>query len=157
VLPQGQQFGSYRDTAGALHVLTRAPGLVALFEPGAWGDPSRVPTVRPALQQLSEAPLRAKLRADGTVQVLTRLIVSSQARLEATLLGRGGKIVQQGSRLGLWLHGAPAKTVRSELLAAGTFPLRLRIDAPAARRYRLRVTATDPYGRKSRVVLTVTR
>jgi GH25 family lysozyme M1 (1,4-beta-N-acetylmuramidase) len=154
VLPDGQTAGTYRDAAGALHVLARAGGLIALFQPGAWGDPHRVPTVPPTLQQLAPGPLRATRRADGSLMIVTRLYVSSQVRLSASLLG-SGTLVQAGSRLGLWLHGAPARTVRSQLAAPGTFPVRLGIAQPGRGPQRLRVTAVDPYGRKSAVVLTV--
>jgi GH25 family lysozyme M1 (1,4-beta-N-acetylmuramidase) len=152
VLPAGQNAGSYRDSAGALHVLLRAAGQVALFRPGAWGDPRRVPTVRPTLQQLVSAPLRATRRPDGSLRILTRLYASSQVRLSASLLGTG-VLVRQGSRLGLWLHGPPARTAASELEAPGTFPVRLTIARAGATPPRLRVVATDPYGRRSTVVL----
>jgi hypothetical protein len=154
VLPDGQTAGAYRDAAGALHVLARAGGLIALFQPGAWGDPHRVPTVRPTLQQLAPGPVRATRRADGSLTVVTRLYVSSQVRLSASLLG-SGTLVQAGGRLGMWLHGAPARTVTSQLAAPGTFPIRLGIAQPGRGPVGLRVTAVDPYGRKSTVVLTV--
>jgi hypothetical protein len=152
VLPEGQSTGSYRDPAGALHVLLRSAGQVALFQPGAWGDPRRVPTVRPTLQQVVATPLRATRRPDGSLRILTRLYASSQVRLSAALLG-SGVLVQEGSRLGTWLHGPPVRSATSQLAAPGTFPVRLTIARPGARPPRLRVVATDPYGRRSTVVL----
>jgi GH25 family lysozyme M1 (1,4-beta-N-acetylmuramidase) len=161
-LPAEQDAGSYRDADGFLHVLTRVPGKVALFTAGAWGDPRYVQTVRPTLQRLTgKEPLRATRRADGSRQIVTRLIVTSQARLKVTVLGRGSKratILRTGSRLGMWLHGGPAKSVGAEQLAPGGLPLRLRIRAGflhSGTTYRLVVRSTDPYNRKATLVLPV--
>jgi GH25 family lysozyme M1 (1,4-beta-N-acetylmuramidase) len=163
-LPEGQSAGSYRDADGFLHVLTRVPGQVALFTAGAWGDPRRVPTVRPTLQRLSgEGALRARSRGDGTQQIVTRLIVSSQARLAVSLRGRGSAratILGTGSRLGVWLHGGAAKSVGAEALTPGGLPVRLRVRAGFLRpgvTYRLIVRSVDPYNRKATLVLPVRR
>jgi GH25 family lysozyme M1 (1,4-beta-N-acetylmuramidase) len=152
-LPEGQASGSYRDAAGALHVLVRSGGLVALFGAGGWGDPRRVPTVKPTLQQLVGGVVEAKRLSDGGIRVITRLYASSQVKLTAVVLGRG-RIVQQGSRLSMWLHGAPRRTVASQLGAPGTFPVRLKLEG-TAKTVRIRVRAVDPYGRHATAVLTV--
>jgi hypothetical protein len=110
--------------------------------------------VRPALQELVRAPLRATRLPDGSLRVLTRIYSSSQVHLSASLLG-AGRLVQTGSRLATWLHGEPARTVTAELAMPGTFPIRLTIADPGTRVHRLRITGVDPYGRRSTVVLTV--
>jgi GH25 family lysozyme M1 (1,4-beta-N-acetylmuramidase) len=159
-LPAGQPAGAYRDAAGALHVLARAPGQLALFVQGAWGDPARVPSVRPTLQRLTgAAALVPRRRPDGTFFFTTRVIVTGQARLTATLLGPHGtrpRILRTGSRLGTWLSGGPAKVVRSTALAPGGLPVRIRVHAlqPGVA-YRLLVRSVDPYNRKATLVLSV--
>lgn len=155
-LAAGQSAGIYRDATGALHVLTRVAGTFALFAPGKWGDPSRVAAGRPLLKRV--APLRIRGRADGSLLVTTRVTVASQAHLYASL--GGVPIVQQGSRLGWWLHGRTAKTVQALQRTPGGFPLRLRVSARRLRRgttYHLRLAAVDPYGRKASLTIKVRR
>jgi hypothetical protein len=112
-----------------------------------------VPTVKPTLQQLVGGVVEAKRLSDGGIRVITRLYASSQVKLTAVVLGRG-RIVQQGSRLSMWLHGAPRRTVASQLGAPGTFPVRLKLEG-TAKTVRIRVRAVDPYGRHATAVLTV--
>ncbi|HSP73639.1 MAG TPA: hypothetical protein VLN26_14780, partial [Gaiellaceae bacterium] len=151
-----QSAGVYRDSAGALHVLTRVPGTFALFAPGKWGDPRRIAAGPPALLPLAAVVVRG--RADGTFLVTTRISVASQSHLYAGL--GGATLLQSGSRLGPWLHGRATKTVQSLVSAPGGVPVRLRVPARFLHRkttYRLRIAAIDPYGRKASLVLPVRR
>lgn len=156
-LPPGQDAGSYRDGDGALHVLTRVPGRVALFAPGKWGDPRLVSGRRPILA--AAAALRAIRRADGGAVVVGRITLDSQAHLYAAIAAPGEErllLPQRGSRIGWWLDGRPAKTLQALQLRPGALPLRLRVPARRlrpGRRYAVVVTAVDPYGRRARLVL----
>jgi hypothetical protein len=119
-----------------------------------------VPSVRPTLQRLTgAAALVPRRRPDGTFFFTTRVIVTGQARLTATLLGPHGtrpRILRTGSRLGTWLSGGPAKVVTSTALAPGGLPVRIRVHAlqPGVA-YRLLVRSVDPYNRKATLVLPV--
>jgi GH25 family lysozyme M1 (1,4-beta-N-acetylmuramidase) len=151
-LPDGLDEGAYTDGA-LLHVLTRAAGRFALFTPGAWGDPSRVSPLQPVVARLASTTVR---RQSGRVILLVaRLSVSSQADLFANAYGPKGlrpSILPGGSRLGLPLHGAAAKTEHARVLSPGSFPVKLRIDGrklAAGTVAKVRVTAIDPWGRRT--------
>ena len=67
-------------------------------------------------------------------------------------------IIQKGSRLGAWLHGVPLKTVQALVLKPGTVPIRLSVNVKALTpktTYKLQISAVDPVGRHSMVVLRV--
>jgi GH25 family lysozyme M1 (1,4-beta-N-acetylmuramidase) len=155
-LPDGVDEGTYTDGA-VLHVLTREAGRFALFQPGAWGDPSRVSALQPVLARL--APLQVRRQRDGSLLLVTRLSVSSQSDLYANAFGPGGArptLLPRGSRLALPLAGAGRKTVHTRVLNAGGFPVRLRIAArglPHGALGNVRVTAIDPWGRRTSFVL----
>jgi len=149
-LPAGQEFGTYRDAGGALHVLTRVPGRVALFAPAKWGDPRFTSARRPTLALVS--PLVATRSAGGSFLLRGRFTLDSQAHLYASILGPGGKrllLPQHGSRLGWWLQGRPTKTFQTLQLRPGEMPIRVRIHAHPATTYTLRLVAIDPYGRNA--------
>jgi lysozyme len=155
-LPAGLTTGTYLDGA-TLHVLTTVAGRFAFFKPGAWGDPSRVSAQSPVLARL--LPVKATRQSDGSILLVTRLTVSSQADLYANSYGPGGlrpSILPHGSRLAVPLHGAARKTAHVRILAPGGFPVQLRIDgrtlAPHALG-RIVVTAIDPWGRRATFVL----
>lgn len=156
-LPPTQQAGAYRDAAGALHVLTRTSARIGLFAAGAWGDPRFTTNAKPRLA-LVTTPTET-VAADGSAIVLARITLDTQAHLYASLTAfGGGKLLlpQRGARIGWWLKGPPAKTLQALQLRPGTLPIRLRIPAAqhrAAGRPTLRLTAIDPYGRRS--ILTV--
>jgi GH25 family lysozyme M1 (1,4-beta-N-acetylmuramidase) len=152
-LPSGMDAGAYRDSAGALHVLTTRPGLLALFAPGAWGDPRFVPAGRPAMT-LAGSLARARLK-NGAVLLHGTLILNSQAHLYASVTGPSGRralLSQRGSRLGSWLAGLPTKTLQVLRLRPAALPVRVRVAARQLRpkaRYTLKVVAIDPYGRRA--------
>ena len=157
-----QRYGSYRDGSGVLHVLTKEPGTVALFKAGAWGDPRRVSAGGPSLTRAKgKGPLNLLRRKDGTVLVVVRLDLSSQAHLYAMLRAPGGArapVLKTGSRLGVWLKGGTSKTVQSLARKPGALPVRLRVSPKRLRphtTYELRVAAVGPYGRKSEILLPV--
>src|SRR5581483_8584066 len=105
-LPEGQEAGSFRDGAGALHVMTREPGRVALFAPGKWGDPRFTAAARPSVA-LVENVVTAP-RPDGTVLLRARFTLDTQAHLYASVVAPGGGhsvLLKQGSRLGWWVQG----------------------------------------------------
>lgn len=156
-LPAGKIIGSY-TAGGLLHVLTRRPVRLALFQKGQWGDPSRSSVRGPSL--VRHSPVRVLRRADGSVLVLSSLSSASQVRLAASVLAGGGAriaILGKGSRLGPWLKpGTAAKTARTELDKAGGIPVRLRLNGRSLRhgaRYRVQVAAVDPWGRTDAIVL----
>lgn len=162
VLGTDQRFGAYRDSSGVLHVLTREPGRLALFAPGSWGDPRYVAAGAPSLVRVKgKGPLGLRRRPDGTVLVIVRLDLDSQAHLYAMLLGPGGsrpQVLKTGSRLGIWLHGGAAKTVQTLQRRPGAVPVRLRLSPKQLRpktTYQLRVAAVDPYGRKTQILIPV--
>jgi len=159
-LPAGQEIGAYRDATGALHLLTRASGRLALFAPGKWGDPRFASAARPTLTLLSK--VATAKRPDGTVLVYGRITLDSQAHLYASVLAPGGGkalLLQTGSRLGWWLTGGATKTLQTLQLRPGAIPVRVRMSARQLRaggRYVLRLAAVDPYGRRSQLAVPLT-
>ena len=156
-LPPGTAVGWYADSNHLTHVLTRTPFQVSFFKQGAWGDPTYTSPSGPALA------IQAKFRAlphpaDGSLLLLTRLAVHSQARMSASVTGPHGvtvPVIGKGSRF-----GAPLKTGIFQLVQAyrrrpGTMQVRLRLNARALLpgSYRLRIFAVDPWGRHGRKTL----
>jgi hypothetical protein len=156
-LPESQQAGTYRDVNGALHVLSRTPGRIALFSGGKWGDPRYATALKPRVTVVATPTV--KVAADGSATLLTRITLDTQAHLYVSLSGGKGATLllpQKGARIGWWLQGTPAKTLQALQLRPGALPLRLQIPAAQLRRGKptsLRIAALDPYGRRS--VLTV--
>jgi lysozyme len=148
---QGAQLQGAYSTAGVLHVLTRQAGRIALFKAGQWGDPSRVSPRAPVLRRLT--PLRVTRQRDGTVTVATRLSTSSQARIDALVLSTAGWqpwILERGSRLAVPLGAGSTRRARAIVLESGSFPAALRFatrSLPHRALVRVRLTATDPWGR----------
>lgn len=133
VLPPGQIAGTYADAAGLVHVLLRAPRRVALFRPGAWGDPSRVAAGLPRPRLVT--PVRARRQRDGSLLVTARISLPSQAHLWISLQG---------------------PTRQSLVLKPGTVPVRLHVSGRRVGRgslLHLRVAARDPWGRRSALVV----
>jgi GH25 family lysozyme M1 (1,4-beta-N-acetylmuramidase) len=157
VLPPGQELGAYRDASDLLHVLTRRPGRIALFAPGAWGDPRFVSGARPRVVLVSK--LATRKPPDGTVLLQCRITLDSQAELSASLVsyrGRKATLLARGSRLGAWLRGGPTTTLRTRQLRPGALPIRVRFAArqlTAETGYTLRITAVDPYRRRARLTV----
>ena len=132
-LPAGVATGFYTD-GSVLHLLTRRAGRIALFRPGRWGDPRRISLRAPVPKRLT--PTRAIRQRDGSLLVVTRVLLPSQAHLYVGLVG--------------W----PAK--QSLLLQPGAIPLRLRVPARRLRSgvtARLRVAAVDPWSRRGTLTL----
>jgi GH25 family lysozyme M1 (1,4-beta-N-acetylmuramidase) len=152
-LPTAQELGAYRDTAGALHVLLRRGGRIALFAPGAWGDPRFASRTRPRLTLVNH--VLAGRPVDGAVLLRTRFTLDAQARLVVTVVSPGGRrvaLLAKGSRIGAWLKGGATNTLRTVQLRPGALPLRIRVRAKGLRpgaAYRLRIEATDPYRRRA--------
>jgi GH25 family lysozyme M1 (1,4-beta-N-acetylmuramidase) len=148
---QGAQLQGTYSAAGVLHVLTRQAGRVALFRPAKWGDPSRVSPRAPVVRRVT--PLRVTRQRDGTLQLVTRLSTSSQAHVDAAVLRTGGRqpwILKRGSQLAVPLGTGSTHRAQALVLQSGSFPTRLRLAArtlPRRSLVRLRVTATDPWGR----------
>jgi hypothetical protein len=160
-LAADQTVGTYRDGSGNTHVLTRYPGLFAFFAGNRWGDPRLIASGPPLVPIAKPAPMHGHAQSDGTLRIITKLALQSQAHLYATLVGPGGKhifIAQQGSRLGTWLHGAALQTVQSLVLTPGAAPIRLTVHVRALtpkRTYRLQILAVDPLGRRSRIIFPI--
>ena len=154
-------MGWYRDGSGLLHVLSLEPGRFAFFAADQWGDP-RLITPGSALVYVPDRPaLQGSVQKDGTLRIITTVSLQSQAHLYASLLGPAGKqifIIQKSSRLGTWLHGVALKTVQALVLKPGTVPIRLSVNVKALTpktTYRLQISAVDPAGRHSMLVLHV--
>ncbi|HEU5215177.1 MAG TPA: glycoside hydrolase family 25 protein [Gaiellaceae bacterium] len=157
-LPPGTAVGWYVDSANRTHVLTRTPLQLALFKQGAFGDPTYTSPNGPTLN--AQRPLEVLPHgADHTLLLLTRLSLHAQARLSASVLGRGGRIVPilgSGSRLGVRLGAGRAFRVAQAYRARpGTVIVRLRLNARGWRpgAYRLRVVALDPWGRRKALTM----
>jgi hypothetical protein len=147
-LPPTLAQGSYLD-GSVLHVLTRAPGRLALFQRGRWGDPSRISPRSPVVRRLT--PIAVTRQRDGTVLLVTRLSTSSQAHLYASLVAGHTLILKRGSRFAIPLGTGSTRTAQVLVLAPGGFPVRLRLSGNRLVRgslVRLQVTAVDPYGRR---------
>jgi GH25 family lysozyme M1 (1,4-beta-N-acetylmuramidase) len=157
-LPPGTAVGWYVDSANRTHVLTRTPLQLALFKQGAFGDPTYTSPNGPTLTALR--PLEVLPHAaDRSLLLLTRITLRAQARISASVLGRGGRIVPilgSGSRLGTRLGGGRAFRIAQAYRAKpGTVIVRLRLNARGWRpgSYRLRVVALDPWGRRKALTL----
>jgi len=155
-LPANQQAGTYRDSTGALHVLTRTPARFALFAPGKWGDPRYTTNARPHLAIVTH-PIT---RNPGNRRIVTtRITLDTQAHIYVSLTTKNNVKVllpQAGARIGWWLQGKPTKTLQALQLRPGAIPLRLPLRADQPRRaYTLRITAIDPYGRKTTLTTNV--
>ncbi len=148
-LPVTLAQGTYLDGT-VLHVLTRAPGRLALFRAGRWGDPQLVSTGAPVVRF---APPVVSRRADHSVLFVTRLLTNSQAHLYATVVAGRTAILRRGSRLGVTLGTAgTTRTAQTLVLAPGGLPVRLRfagVHLPRGSVVRLRIAAIDPWGRRS--------
>jgi hypothetical protein len=156
-LPPGTAVGWYVDSSKLTHVLTRTPFQVALFKRGAWGDPTYTSPNGPSLRK--QVPLEVLPHAaDHTILLSTRLSLQSQAQLSASVTGaarRSVAILGNGSRLGVRLRAGGYRIVKAYRARPGTVIVRLRLNARGWRpgRYRLRVVALDPWGRRSGLTL----
>ncbi len=160
VLPADQQAGAYRDETGALHILTRTAGRLALFAAGKWGDPRYATALKPRVTLITT--VTAKTAPDRSATVLTRITLDTQAHLYVSLVAANGtrlKLPQKTARIGWWLQGKkPAKTLQALQLVPGSLPIRLRVPPAQLRAkgpYTLRITAVDPYGRRATVAVPV--
>ncbi|MDX6485126.1 MAG: hypothetical protein QOF43_279, partial [Gaiellaceae bacterium] len=126
-LPVAALTGTYVDPSGLTHVLLRTPARVALFTPGAWGDPSLVAAGPPTPRLAGRLQVR-RLR-DGSVLVTARVRVPSQAHLWISVQG---------------------PTRQSLLRTPGVVPVRVHLSGrrlPRGAKATLRVAARDPWGR----------
>ncbi|MBV8258950.1 MAG: hypothetical protein JO073_14145, partial [Actinobacteria bacterium] len=152
-LPAKDAIGSYVAQDGTLHVLTRQPVRLALFQQGAWGDPSLSSVKGPQLVQ--HTPVKVLRRGDGSVLVLTSLSCASQVRAYGSILAPGnGRIALygNGSSLGHTAlePGTSPKIAQTELDRPGGIAVRFRVNGrvlKAGRSYTLNVIAVDPWGR----------
>jgi hypothetical protein len=147
-LPSGQPDGWYRDTSGALHILTRHATEFAIYRRGTFGDPAVTHAGTPKLLLLGKAVVVT--RGGG---VAARLKLDEQAKLTVRVLdSRGIALVlrRSGSRLGSALSGGTSKNLVGELDAPGSFPIHV---VPASGRLpkgaTLIVVATAPNGRST--------
>lgn len=159
-LAPGEIVGSYLDTDGLTHALTRVPLRLALFTAGGWGDPTYTSPKGPAL---TASPLKTVFqRASHTLVVLTQLSSASQARLTAFIVAPDGRrlgILLSGSRLGSRLTpGSAPHSVSAQRNRPGPFAVRLRVNGRHLQpgRYSLHVSAIDPWGRTSHLSLPFT-
>jgi GH25 family lysozyme M1 (1,4-beta-N-acetylmuramidase) len=155
-LPADETVGSYVDSTGLTHVLTRTPLRVALFERHHWGDPTYTSAKGPSLALHTKVRILTR-RASQSVLVLALLSAESQVRLSAMVL-RGRQhlaFLGHGSRLGIRLQPHAYHVARVELKRPRSIPVRIRLNDRVLRRgsYQIRILATDPWGRHSRVTL----
>ena len=160
-LPAAQQAGAYRDAAGALHVLTRTGGRIALFAAGRWGDPRFTTAAKPRLASANQGHdrgvcrrRRGRARQDHARHAGTSVRQPDRReRQEARppAAGLPHRLVAE-REAGDDAAGAPART--------RSLPIRLRVPAAqwrAAGPHALRIVAVDPYGRKSSLSVAVAR
>jgi GH25 family lysozyme M1 (1,4-beta-N-acetylmuramidase) len=156
-LPPGTAVGWYVDSNNLTHVLTRTPFQVALFKQGAWGDPTYTSANGPALA--TQTRFQALPHpADGSLQLLTRIAVHSQARVSASVTGPHGVpvlVLGKGSRFGARLRPGSYRVVQSYRRKPGSLQVHLRLNAHNLRPgpYSLHVVALDPWGRRGRLTL----
>ena len=156
-LPAGTSVGWYVDPNNLTHVLTRTPFELSLFKQGAWGDPRYSSPNGPALA--TQTKFRTMRHpADGSLLLLTRLAVHSQARMSASVTGPHGltiPVLGHGSRFGARLRSGTFQLVQSYRRTPGPMQVRLRVNArtllPGS--YSLRINAVDPWGRHGRLTL----
>jgi GH25 family lysozyme M1 (1,4-beta-N-acetylmuramidase) len=157
LLPPGTAVGWYVDPNNLTHVLTRTPFDLALFKQGAWGDPTYTSPSGPALA--TQTRFQALPHpTDRSLQLLTRIVVHSQARVSASVTGPHGipvPVLGKGSRFGARLKAGTFSVVQSYRRKPGSLQVHLRLNARALRpgSYNLRVVALDPWGRRSRLTL----
>ncbi len=156
-LPAGTAVGWYVDPNNLTHVLTRTPFQISLFKQGAWGDPTYSSANGPALATQTKFQTM-RHPADGSLLLLTRLAVHSQARMTASVAGPHGvtiPVLGHGSRFGARLRTGTFQLVQSYRRTPGSMQVRLRLNArtllPGA--YRLQISAVDPWGRHGRLML----
>jgi len=150
------------------------------YEPGyGFGDPSHNHAGPPGLireglrtrdlspaQSLALPPLRDQSSRDGLgVLVTTAFNVDEQAHLYISVVDRSGRpllLTQRsrrgGSIVGKQLTGPQTKFIQYAVLIPRTIPLTLRIPAnlvAAGRAYKIRISATDPSGNKSSLLIPV--
>ncbi len=132
-LPDGQLAGAFVDANGVLHTLLRAATELRLFVPDSWGDPTRVSAGLPTPRLVSGLHV-TRLR-DGSVRVTGLALVPSQARVLVNVIAR-------------------TRIKRTQLLKPGAVGINVRLQLPHGRAARLKIAATDPYGRHASLVLT---
>ena len=155
-LPPGTTVGWYVDSNNLTHVLTRTPLQLALFRKGAWGDPTYTSPNSPAMR--AQVPLEVLPHAaDHTVLLGTRIYLNAQARVSASVTGRGVTvpILGKGSRLGVRLRAGTFRLAQAYRARPGATTVRLRLNARGWRpgSYRLRIVALDPWGRRGALTL----
>ncbi len=128
-----QLAGTYVDAAGLTHVLLRTTARVALFTPGAWGDPSLVAAGPPTPRLVGR--LQARRLRNGSVLVTARVLVPSQAHLWISVHGPNRQSL---------LRKPGAVAVRSSISGRAL---------PRGAHAALRVAARDPWGRKAALVV----
>jgi hypothetical protein len=150
------------------------------YEPGyGFGDPSHNHAGPPGLiregihvkflsrlQSLALPPLRDRGSRDGLgVLVTTAFNVDEQAHLYISVVDKSGAPLlltqdskRGGSLVGKRLTGPQTKFIQYAVLIPRTIPLTLRIPAnlvAQGRTYRIRISATDPSGNKSSLLIPV--
>jgi hypothetical protein len=125
------------------------------YQPGfAWGDVSHTHTGPPGLTRPGGefAPPLQVLCRGGVAVSRVRLVLDEQADLAVTVLGPGGKLLPLAT-------GADAEstdTLTYRILVPRAFRLTLRMPCDllqSGRSYRVRITATDPAGQASTLVI----
>jgi len=156
-LPADATVGSYVDSAGLTHVLTRTPIHLALFRARHWGDPTYTSADGPSLEAQAQVHVVTR-HASHSVLALARLSAASQVRLKATVFNRRGKhfaLLGKGSRIGIRLQPRAYRVAKVQLNRPRAIPVRLHLNERVLRpgAYRVRFFATDPWGRHSKVTL----
>ena len=132
LLPAGQIAGAFVDAGGVLHTLLRAAGQLRLFAPGSFGDPRLVSPGLPTPKLVSHLAV-TRLR-DGSVRLTGRVALPSQADVLMNVI-------------------AHTRIVHKRLLRPGMFAVNFRLHLANGRTARLKIAVTDPYGRRSTLVL----
>jgi hypothetical protein len=115
-----------------LHTLLRGAIELRLFKPGSFGDPTLVSAGLPTPKLVGR--LTVKRLRDGSVRVTGRVALPSQADVLLNVI-------------------AHTRIVHKRLLRPGMVAVNFRLHLPQGRTARLKIAATDPYGRHGTLVL----
>jgi hypothetical protein len=131
------------------------------YRPGfGWGDKNHNHTGPPGLRRKGNlAPiLQARRTANGWI-VTTSVSLDEQADLSVSVARPNGSLAtlsQNRSRVGQGVSGPPTKAIRYRVLVPRTIPIKLTIplnQLSAGTVNQIRITATDPDGNQSSIVI----
>ena len=149
-----QQLLAVTDSPEAIQVGGLSPG-GDQYQPGfGWGDPDQTHDGPPGLTRVGgefTPPVQA-LCSRGVAVTRVRLVLDEQADLRVSVLGPRGKRLPLSRGQG----SETTKTLRYRILVPRAFRLALRMPCSLLQpgwKYQVRITATDPSGETSRLLI----